>query len=68
MELYDNLCKKLGGGEMNKILNVVEVAETFKTSRSTIYRELKEGLPFITVGKEKRFIFEEVLEYFKNKK
>jgi len=49
-------------------MTIKELCETFKISRSTLYRDIDRGIPFITVGKSKRFDYEQVLHWFKTKK
>lgn len=56
-----------------EILNIHEIAEKLKVSRVQIDKLLKEGLPSILLSvsdaeREKRgFIFEDVLEWLKNR-
>ena len=49
-------------------LTINELAETFKISRRTVYREIDRGIPYIKVGHHKRFDYNQVLHWFKTKK
>lgn len=48
------------------MLTKKELAEKLKVSEITVDRMIANGLPKIKVGRQNRFIYEDVLEYFKN--
>lgn len=42
---------------MEEFLTIEELAEMLKVSRQTLAKMIDEGLPFVYVGKSKRFAF-----------
>ena len=49
-----------------KLLTVDEVAELFKTSKSTIYRWVhKREIPFVKLGGKLRFVEDDIQEFIK---
>lgn len=45
---------------MDKLIDSKQLQELFKISRTTLHRMEKEGLPYILIGKSKRYNYEEV--------
>jgi len=50
------------------MLNKKQIAEHYAVSVPTIDRLMKEGLPYVKVGKNVRFDLDEVKEWLKNKR
>jgi len=55
-----------GGGHMPTYLTIEDVAELFKINRSTVYLWMERGMPSRKIGKTRRFIKEEIEEWFDN--
>jgi len=49
------------------MLDKKELAASLKISVMTVNRLLVKGLPHIKVGGQVRFVYDEVIEWFKNK-
>ena len=55
-----------GGGYMDKLLTVLEIAELLNVTKTTIYNMIyKNEIPFIRIGGSYRFNADEVIEYFR---
>jgi len=52
---------------MKEILTEKELSGLLKVSRTTLWKLRKSGLPFIKVGKGYRYIWSDVLAWFKDK-
>jgi len=51
---------------MPTYLTIEDVAELFKINRSTVYLWMERGMPSRKIGKTRRFIKEEIEEWFDN--
>jgi excisionase family DNA binding protein len=51
-----------------KFLTIEDMAEMLQVTRTTIYNLKKKGLPFIKLGKNVRFVQDEVIEWVKSQK
>jgi len=49
-------------------LTIKEVAEMFKINRATVYLWIEKGLPSFTIGRNRRFIQEEIEQWLKDKR
>ena len=49
-----------------KFLTVEDVAEMLQVTRTTIYNLKKQGLPFIKLGKNIRFVQDEVVDWVRS--
>ena len=49
------------------MINKKELAEFFKVSLGTIDNFMRDGMPYMKIGKSVRFDKEKVIEWFKNK-
>ena len=49
-------------------LTANEICEKLKISYTTLYRLVKKGLPYLKVGNQQRFVFEEVEQWLKERK
>ena len=50
------------------MLSKKELAQELNVSQMTINRLMAKGLPYIKVGKQVRFVLEEVIEWLKERK
>ena len=53
---------------MKKYLSINELCKYLGVTRSTIYKLIKDGLPFVIIGKSRKFIVEEVDEFLNERR